>query len=67
MTFRSIDKVHLSGRVPPVIDSAIRERGYHQKRSVSEVMTELLATGLGFDPRDFGIAGEPKTKPVSAQ
>jgi hypothetical protein len=55
LSFRSIVKEPIPGQAPPEICDAIRIRAASERRSHSEVATEILSIGLGIDPLQFGI------------
>ena len=57
-SFRSLRKEGLEIQVPPIIAEEIRLKAASERRSISEVGSELLAIGLGYKAKDFGI-GKP--------
>jgi hypothetical protein len=60
LSFRDQPKRMLQVLVPDDIDEVIRRRsGPAERRSLSEVASELLCLGLGIDPGAYGIATPP--------
>lgn len=53
--FREHPKEDLEIRVPIAIARHIRVKAAEQRRSLSEVGSEILALGLGTDPAVYGI------------
>lgn len=70
MSFRSVTKEQLTGQVPCDLATTFRERAGRERKTISELMTELLSKGLGLDPRSYGIEPAPrkrrKTEPEPA-
>lgn len=56
--FRHLGKEDLGIRIPPLIAQQIRLRAANERRSISEVGSEILAKGLGMDPAQFGIEAQ---------
>lgn len=53
--FRQIEKEHPGGRIPRALSRKLRRLAGEQKRSISSVLTEALARGMGEDPAEFGL------------
>jgi hypothetical protein len=64
--FRSYrNKETIPGQVPVPLADAIRERAFRERRSLSEVTTEIVCIGMSRDPKTFGIEpGRGRRKPV---
>ncbi len=56
--FREQPKECIELRVPIPVATAIREQAVRERRSLSEVGTEILARGLRLDPARYGIDAE---------
>jgi hypothetical protein len=63
--FRDLSKQQVRGRLPDDLEELIRERAYRERRSISSVLTELVATGAGLDPRIYGIEISPSNTLIS--
>jgi hypothetical protein len=59
--FREIPKENMELRVPIKIADRIRSAAAEQRRSLSEVSSEILARGLDIDPAECGIRPTPAT------
>ena len=54
--FRDIPgKEGIEIRFPPDIASKIREKAFRERRSISEVGSELVVRSMGLDPAQYGI------------
>ncbi len=53
--FRSRKKEGIEIQVPPEIAEEVRTRAARERRSISEVGTEILLTGLRWNHGEFGI------------
>lgn len=54
-TFRQIEKENPGGQIPIPLSRKLRRLAGEHRRSLSSVLTEAVARGLGEDPRDFGL------------
>ena len=59
--FREIEKESLEIRVPIAFATWLRTTAAAERRSISEVGSEVLARGLEIDPRTIGIEPTPAT------
>ena len=62
--FRDVPKDGIEIRLPRDFATVVRERAGRERRSVSEVSSELMLRGAGIDPADYGIKAGPV--PVTA-
>lgn len=63
MDFRSLNKEQLSGQVPCDLATAFREKAGRERKTISELMSELLCAGLELDPAEFGLETVRRRKP----
>lgn len=66
--FRKLPKRSLGGRIPDDLEAAVRALAHAQRRSISSVLTELIARGLDQDPRTYGVgsrSSRPAPLPIS--
>jgi hypothetical protein len=54
-TFRKIEKENPGGQIPVALSRKLRRLAGEHRRSLSSVLTEAVAKGLGEDPREFGL------------
>jgi hypothetical protein len=54
-TFRQIEKESPGGQIPMPYPAKLRRLAGEHRRSLSSVLTEAVAKGLGEDPREFGL------------
>jgi hypothetical protein len=59
MRFRQIDKDMLAVKVPIDLVTEIRAKSAMERRSISEVVSELVCVALRHDPKEFGIEPKP--------
>ena len=55
-TFRRIEKANPGGQIPVALSRRLRRLAGEHGRSLSSVLTEAVAVGLGEDPREFGLS-----------
>ena len=53
-TFRQIEKENPGGQIPVALSRKLRRLAGEHRRSLSSVLTEAVAKGLGEDPSEFG-------------
>ncbi len=61
--FRMRKKEGLEIQFPPEVAQHVRRRACDERRSISEVGTEIMLTGLGWNPAEFGI-DQPLQEPT---
>lgn len=57
--FRNRKKEGIEFQIPPELAELLRVRAARERRSISEVGTEILLTGLGLNHAEFGIDLDP--------
>jgi hypothetical protein len=63
-SFRQIEKENPRGQIPVALSRKLRRLAGEHRRSLSSVLTEAVAKGLGEDPREFGLI-DPSTSAPS--
>ena len=53
--FREVPKEQMNAQVPVDLSTMIRERAARRRWSITRVVTEALAVGMGIDPGTYGI------------
>lgn len=59
-TFRLIEKELPGGQIPVALSRKLRRKAGEHRQSLSYVLTEAVAKGLGEDPSQFGIPSDPQ-------
>ncbi len=54
-TFRKLEKENPGGQIPVALSRKLRRLAAEHRRSLSSVLTEAVAKGMGEDPREFGL------------
>jgi hypothetical protein len=54
-SFRQIEKEKPGGQIPVALSRKLRRLAGEHRRSLSSVLTEAVAKGLGEDPGKFGL------------
>jgi hypothetical protein len=62
-TFRQIEKENPGGQIPVALSRKLRRLAGEHRRSLSSVLTEAVAKGLGEDPREFGLTDATASAP----
>ena len=62
-TFRQIEKENPGGQIPVALSRKLRRLAGEHRRSLSSVLTEAVAKGLGEDPREFGLTDPTTSAP----
>jgi hypothetical protein len=67
LKFREVpDKAKLTILFPAEIEQALRDRAHRERRSLSDVASELVAVGLGRKPRWATESPSRKPEPATA-
>lgn len=64
LDFKGLEKEYAPGYIPIALGDRVREKAAKERRTLSEVTSELLCRGLGINPREFGI--EPAARKTAA-
>jgi len=62
-TFRQIEKENPGGQIPVAKSRKLRRLAGEHRRSLSRVVTEAVAKGVGDDLRDFGLTDPTMSAP----
>ena len=62
-TFRQIEKENPGGQIPVALSRKLRRLAGEHIRSLSSVLTEAVAKGLGEDPRKVGLTDPTTSAP----
>jgi hypothetical protein len=58
--FREIEKEQMNAQVPVELGTVIRRIAADRRWSLTKVVTEAIARGVGIDPSTYGIESDAK-------